>query len=38
MTTPPSERRIPGWIILAVLVAVVAVVALYILSGPRRMP
>lgn len=30
------ERRLPGWVVLAVLVVIIASVALVILLGPRR--
>lgn len=36
MTSPTPARRFPGWIVLAVLVAIVAVAAWIILQGPRR--
>jgi hypothetical protein len=32
----PAERRIPGWVIVLLLTAVVAAVAAVIVLGPRR--
>jgi hypothetical protein len=34
--TPPPERRVPGWLLVLVLSAIIAAVAVVILQGPRR--
>lgn len=36
MNPSEPERRLPGWVILAVLIVIVGAAALFILSGPRR--
>jgi hypothetical protein len=36
MTNPTSERRVPGWTVLAALTVIVAIATWIILAGARR--